>query len=416
MILVLLGMTLVSFVSAKGQDDAAPEVKTLRVWSWLFTQGEGPVLRSLIEDFDASREDIEVEIMETPWNQAHDQILLMSQTRDMPDLIGVNRTWLVEFDSLGILEDLSDNVASVPGLGDQFFEPVKGELNGKTLVLPYSGGNAALIYNKGLFDELGLQPPATIEEFVEVAEAISDPAANRFATQFCIAESNVAGANVCNLGPILYSFGAQYVENRKAAFNSPEGVAAIQWMIDLENNGLAAPGSITVDARGMREQLAGGAAAMTFDGAWGTPFYNNYPEVEIGIAPMPRGMNTGTVVNIANWGIPANGEKKEEAWALLSYLMEKENMLRLFREGNVMPTIPEFAEMPEFKSKYAGFLTTLAESDNYFQTGSLPQEGEMYRILVQAYQKAFLGTMSVQEALDEAAAEYNAILDEFYNS
>ena len=81
-----------------------------------------------------------------------------------------------------------------------------------------------------------------------------------------------------------------------------------------------------------------------------------------------------------------------------------------------MPTIPEFAEMPEFKSKYAGFLTTLAESDNYFQTGSLPQEGEMYRILVQAYQKAFLGTMSVQEALDEAAAEYNAILDEFYNS
>jgi multiple sugar transport system substrate-binding protein len=400
--------------AAGGQEEDGPgDVTTLRVWSWLFTQGEGPVLRELVEEFDESREDLVVEIMETPWNQARDQILVMSQAGDMPDLIGVNRNWLLEFISLEMIEDLTPFVEQVPGLRTQFFEAVRGEYDGRVWVMPYSGGNSALVYNKTLLDELGLEPPTTMDQFVEIGRQIADPSSNRYATQFGISEANTAGANVCNIGPILYSFGGSYVENERAAFNSPEGVAALEWMIELERSGIAAPGSTTVDARGMREVMAGNIAAMTFDGAWGTPFYNNYPDIEIGIAPMPRGENVGTVVNIANWGIAEQSENKEEAWDLLAYLMEPDNMLRLFREANAMPIIPEYAELPEFSDK-AGFLETLAQSDNYFQTGSVPRESELYRIIVQAYQEAFLGAKSPQEALDDAADAYNEILDEFY--
>lgn len=408
-------MLTIGLVFGGGQEESTDsDVTTLRVWGWLFTEGEGPVLKALIEEFDDSREDIRVEIMETPWNQARDQLLVMSQAGDMPDLIGVNRNWLLEFISLGIIEDLTPYVEEVDGLREQFFEPVRGEHDGKVWIMPYSGGNSALVYNKGLFDERGLEPPETMEEFVELSRRLSDPSSNRFATQFGLSEANTTGANVCNIGPILTSVGGTYVEDRKAAFNSPEGVAALEWMMMLEEEGLAAPGSTTVDARGMREQMAGGVAAMTFDGAWGTPFYNNYPEIEIGIAPMPEGSDVGTVVNIACWGISEASENKEEAWDLLSFLVKPENMLRLFQEGNVIPIIPEYAEMPEFQEKYAGFLTTLAESDNYFQTGSVPQESELYRLVVQAYQEAFLGAKSPQKALDDAAAEYNEILAEFY--
>lgn len=412
---VIVVLFSVAMVFAGGQEEAegAEDVTTLRVWGWLFTQGEGPVLRELIQEFDESRDDLVVEIMETPWNQARDQLLVMSQANDMPDLIGVNRNWLLEFISLGLIEDLTPYVEEIPGLRTQFFEAVRGEYEGRVWVMPYSGGNSALVYNKTLFDELGLEPPTTMEEFVEIGQQIADPSSNRYATQFGISEANTTGANVCNIGPILTSFGGTYVEGQRAAFNSPEGVAALEWMIELERAGIAAPGSTSVDARGMREVMAGSIAAMTFDGAWGTPFYNNYPEIEIGVAPMPRGTNVGTVVNIANWGISEQSENKEEAWDLLAFLMEPKNMLRLFRDANAMPIIPEYAEMPEF-AEQAGFLETLAESDNYFQTGSVPRESELYRIVVQAYQEAFLGAKTPQAALDDAADAYDAILEEFY--
>lgn len=411
---VLMVSAAMLFAAGEQEGGGADEVTTLRVWGWLFSQGEGPVLRDLIAEFDESREDVVVEIMEIPWNQARDQILVMSQAGDVPDLIGVNRNWLLEFISLGLIADLTPYVERVPGLRTQFFEAVRGEYDGRVWVMPYSGGNSALVYNKTLFDELGLEPPTTMDEFVEIGRQIADPASNRFATQFGISEANTTGANVCNIGPILYSFGGAYIENRRAAFNGPAGVAALEWMIELERSGIAAPGSTTVDARGMREMMAGNIAAMTFDGAWGTPFYTNYPEIEIGVAPMPRGANVGTVVNIANWGIAEQSENKEEAWDLLSFLMEPENMLRLFREADAMPIIPEYAQLPEFAEK-AGFLDTLAASDNYFQTGSVPRESELYRIVVRAYQEAFLGVKSPQEALDDAAAEYDAILAEFFS-
>ncbi len=402
---------------AAGQQEAGSESVKLKVWGWIFNQGEGPVIKAVLQDYRELHPEVEIEEIDTPWAQAHDKFIVMTQSSDVPQLTAVNRNWLTEFVSIGALTDLTSRVDAVPGMRDKYYEAVKGEMDGKVWMLPYSGGNAALVYNKKVFDEKGLTPPATMEEFIEIGKLLSDPASNKYATQLCIAESNSSGAHVCNYGPVLYSFGGKYVENKKAAFNSPEGVKAMEWMISLENDlKIASPGSITVDARGMRESLAGGSTFMNFDGSWGTPFYNKYPEIEIGIAPMPKGVSMGTVINIMNWGIPEKAKDKDAAWDLLKFIESDENMLRLFRDANVMPNMPKYGEMPEFLEQFSGFLTTMAQSDNFFQTGSIPHESDLYKILVRAYQKAFLGDATAKSALDDAAVEYNALLDRFYNN
>lgn len=402
---------------AAGQQDGKQEKIKLKVWSWIYNQGEGPVIKAVMQDYRELHPEIEIEEIDTPWAQAHDKFIVMIQSNDVPQLTSVNRNWLTEFVSIGVLTDLTDRVDSVAGMRDKYYNAVKGELDGKVWVLPYSGGNAALIYNKKVFEEKGLKPPTTLQEFVEVGKILSDPASNKYATQLCIAESNATGAHVCNYGPILYSFGGKYLENNKAAFNSSEGVAAMEWMVSLEKElGIAGPGSITVDARGMRESLAGGSSFMNFDGSWGTPFYNKYPDIEIGIAPMPKGVSMGTVINIMNWGIPEKAKDKDAAWDLLKFIESDENMLRLFQDASVMPNMPKFGEMPEFQEKFSGFLKTMADSDNFFQTGSVPHESDLYKIIVRAYQKAFLGEATATVALDDAAAEYNKLLARFYKN
>lgn len=400
-------------VSASSVFAAEKKVK-LQIWEWISNQGEGPVYKQVIESYMKEHPNVEIEMLTNPWNQAHDKILIMSQANKMPDIIGVNRNWLMEFVSMDLIEDLTPYVEQVPGMREKFYEPLRGEMGGKVYILPYSGGNAALVINKKVFAEMGLTPPTTLDEFVEISKKLSNAAEGKYATQFGLAEKNVTGANVCNIGPILYSFGGKYVENKKAAFNSPEGVAALQWMVDLEQQKLAGPGSITVDARGMRERFAGGQAFMTFDGSWGTPFYNKYPEVEFEVVKMPKGKYVGTVVNIMCWGISKSSKNKEAAWDLLNYIMSDENLLKLFKEANVMPNMPKYGELPEFQEKYKGFLETLAASKNFFQTGSVPQESQLYKILTQAYHEAFLGKKSPQQALDDAAKKYNMILEEFY--
>ncbi|MEI6873692.1 MAG: sugar ABC transporter substrate-binding protein [Spirochaetota bacterium] len=394
---------------------AAPAKTKVSVWEWLSTQGEGPVINAVIEDYAKKNPNVEIERLPTPWPPAHDKLLMMSMANEMPDLIAVNRNWLVEFGSMGMLEDLTPYIDSVPGMRAKYFEPVRGELDGKVLIVPYSGGNSALVYNKKVFAQKGLTPPKTLDEFMVTARKLTDPSKQEYGIQLGMSEKNSTGANVCNFGPLLYTFGGKYVENRKAAFNSDAGVKTMQWMIDLEKvQKVAAPGTISVDPKAMRESLAGGKTFMSFDGAWGTPFYSKFTDLDIGIAQMPKGAKTGTVINIMCWGISKTSKNKQAAWDLLAYICNDANMLKLSREANALPIIRKQAELPEFQAKFKGFTDTLAASDNFFQTGSIPQETELYNIIVAAYQEAFLGTKTAKAALDDAAVKYNQVLAKFY--
>ena len=221
----------------------------------------------------------------------------------------------------------------------------------------------------------------------------------------------------CNFGPLLYSFGGNYRREQEGRLNSEAGVTTMQWMIDLEKvQKVAAPGTISVDPKAMRESLASGKTFMSFDGAWGTPFYTKFTDLEIGIAQMPRGAKTGTVINIMCWGISKTSKNKQAAWDLLAYICNDANMLKLSREAGALPIISKQATLPEFQAKFKGFTDTLAASDNFFQTGSIPQETELYGIIVAAYQEAFLGTKTVKAALDDAAAKYDQVLAKFYAS
>ncbi len=389
------------------------ETVNLRLWGWTFNRSDGASIHPITEAYMEENPHVKIELMETNWNEAYNEIILMSQSGNMPDLFLVNRNWLQDFIQMGVLEDLTDRVEAM-GMNDRFYEPLLGEHEGRTWILPYMGGNSSLVINRGLFEELGLEPPRTMDEFVQIGKEISDPGRNFFATAFCMSEANVTGANVCNFGPILYSFGGRYVDGQRAAFNSPEGIKAMQWMIDLEKeHEIATPGSITIDAVRMREIMAAENVLMTFDGAWGTPFYANYPELEIDYALMPEDESIGTVINIACWGLSESSENKEEAWDLLQYIYEEENLKLLNADGN-MPITPSIGELPENQERYAGFLETLAASDNFFRTGSVPNESELYRLIVRAYHEAMLDRKTVEDALNDAADSYQQILDRFY--
>ena len=409
-IFVLLGLGLVFGTGQQEGEDGGPVDLTL--WGWIFTGNDGTAIRAAVENYQNENPNVTLELQDVNWAQAHDSLILMSQSNNMPDIPMINRNWLVEAVSLDILEDLTPRLQK-DGMADMFYPPVRGDYKGKDYILPYAGGNSALIINKTMFQDLGLKPPATFDDFVALSKKVTNADNNFYGTAFCISEANVTGACVCNLLPVMYSFGAKLVENNKAVFNSKEGVDAFQWMIDMEKKmKLAAPGSVTIDARKMREVMIAENALMVFDGAWGAARYGG---IDIDIVKMPKKKEIGTVVNIACWGLPKDGEQNDASWEFLKYLYS-DKYLEMHFDSGVLPFSPKFGEMDKYQQKFSGFLDTLAESENYFQTGSLPNESELYRILVRAYQEAYHGEKDVQTAMDDAALKYTGILTEFFSN
>jgi len=412
-ILLSFCLVLISFGTA------ASGKTTLTWYEWVSQEAKPGMMEHIIEGFEKEHPDIEVKQITDPWPVTHDKIITMWQAGKLTDVLAVNRNWLWEFVSLGLIEPLDpylnqESPEYAQELENKFFEAARGTFDGKTYVFPLWGGVAGLVYNADIFAEKGLLPPVTLEDFVEVSKKLAEPVKFLYGTVFPLSEKNVAGANVCTIGPLLYSMGGQYVGNKKAVFNEKPGVETVEFMVNMEKKGYTMPGSITYTAADMRDMVVGGKAAMVLDGAWCWAVYGaKAPEMNIKNAPMPKGKAVGTVYNGGNLGIPKQSKHKKEAWEFIKY-MTSDDTIHYWYKAGYMPLATKFAELPEFKNEYAGFLETFRSTDNFFQTGSIPQEIQMNRIVVSAVHEVFLGKKSAKEALDAAAAKYDEVLEKAY--
>ena len=83
--------------------------------------------------------------------------------------------WAVELVDGGLLADLSDFVANDPELKVDdiapYFREFNQKIDGKTYLITIDGDFQMVYYRKDILDELGLEPPKTWDEYLEVAAA-----------------------------------------------------------------------------------------------------------------------------------------------------------------------------------------------------------------------------------------------------
>jgi multiple sugar transport system substrate-binding protein len=83
--------------------------------------------------------------------------------------------WAVELVDGGLLADLSDFVANDPELQIDdiapYFREFNQKIDGKTYLITIDGDFQMVYYRKDILDELGLEPPRTWDEYLEVAAA-----------------------------------------------------------------------------------------------------------------------------------------------------------------------------------------------------------------------------------------------------
>lgn len=360
---------------------------------------------------------IEVEVQLFGFDTYYDKLVAALQAGKGPDLAFADLGgWVPTFAEKGWLEPIEDRLKTWEGTS-QIWPNLWPTVTykGVRYGLPWYTDCRLLLYNKVMFERAGLdpeKPPRTWNELLEVAQKITD-AKNR------IYGYGVSGTKTehTTLGYMmfLYAAGGKLLTDdyMRAAFDSPEGLKALQFYTDLWKKYGVSPNPIQYHEDDYRNMMAQHRVAMAIGGPWSFPLIEAAnPDIvgKYGVAVHPYDKQPASV--LGGWAlvIPKTSPNKEDAWKLAEYLTSFDVWMKWVEEkGGPMPTRMDvckqskLAQDPRWQVIFETFPHAVARPP----IPQYPQVSEQIQIMVQ---KVLLGELTPEEAIKIAAENVNKIL------
>lgn len=410
----LLALTVATAFVLPALAQAQTEVR----WAqWKGTEVGQEFMAELEAAFEAAHPDIDLVAVDSPFTGFHDRALVLHQAGQLPDVLMIQVDWVAEFADLGMIEPLDELIAAQPpeffaNIPDTFHTPWRG----KQYYLPLESGAVALYYNTDLFEAAGIDgPPATWDEFAETARQLTKPEEMQFAVTGTLATEPPTNMTY-EIYPLLLQAGAQIIdpETNRAVFNSPEGVAAIEWYVErINKDGISVPGVLSNGEREKRANFASGNIAMMFEGPWGIAIQKQLnPELNYNIAPLPTGVTDGTMVRGSLNTITSQSENKDAAWTFLNWISGPEGIEMWSKGTGGFPARTDVSSQDWFKDQelFQAFVTQMARPNAKSPFLVMPNAVQMNKIMTTEIQNVVSGAKTAQQGLDDAAAQWNEIL------
>lgn len=276
----------------------------------------------------------------------------------------------------GVLSDLGDMPEAARIRDDlQPLIDVTATYPGRTSVIPYSLMAAAVLYNRDIFDEHGLEPPTTWEEFVALCETLTaagvTPVYSTFRDPWTIAQGHF-DYSVGGMLDTTDFFNQLKEQGPDVGPDSP--VAFQKQFLDPVERMTQIAGYSNDDApsRGYGDgnlAFANGEAAMYLQGPWAlTEIAKTNPDLNVGAFPLPMTQDPAdrkvrVNIDLALW-IPEGSTKKEAAREFLSFLMQPEiidtynadNLGFGVTEDAAEVTNPTLVELKEYYDRAAFYI------------------------------------------------------------
>jgi len=317
------------------------------------------------------------------------------------DVVAVDYYWPGEFARSGWMLPLDEWIArdavDLSGIIPAFFD-VNGKVDGATYYIPYYPYPMGIVYRK----DLGIEIPATMEEFVEYAKSLKSGDMYGLAMQG--APTDPIAMEWLNF---LFANGGDLYADDLATptVNDEIGQKALAQYIDLIDNAAqtGAAGATLDDASAT---FASGKAAMmvTYVTIFAGLFQN--PEVSSvvdlwDVAPMP-GTQQGNV-GVWSFGVAKSAKNPDAAWEFVKWVTsEPVARARALRGGS--PVYGSFYQDPEILALFP-YLTKASEIlGNGKGLPLITKQQDLVATLGRELSEAASKRKSPQEALDAIAA------------
>jgi multiple sugar transport system substrate-binding protein len=287
-------------------------------------------------------------------------------------------------------------------------------VEGVQYALPATFSDVVLFYNKSLFDNAGLAYPSedwTYDDLVAAGEALTvDADGDGLMDTF--------GYALAWWPMYLYLYEADVLteDGSACALTSPEAIAGLEKMVELQGDGGIAPSRESLAAQSDWDMFIAGRLAMFPVGPWGVqPFNDNITDFEWDIAHHPAFETQATFLFGNSYAISSSSENKDAAWTFLKFATGPEGSLIRQQGKYEISPVREVAES-EFLASLAGAppenAIVFMEAVDYAVTPPAhPQWSEIHDAIWPELELALLGEITVEEAVNNACTAVNGILE-----
>jgi len=394
------------------------KIREIEFWTIQLQPQFTNYFNQLITDFETDNPGLSVRWVDLPWSEMESNIENAILRETLPDIVNLNSNFshlLTQPNAwLNLDTILSDSVRNeyLPNLWQA------SQINGKSIGIPWYCTTNITIYNSELFKRAEVdKPPKNYTELAKVARKIKKKT-NKYA--FFVSFLPQEGGN-----EVLESFGKMGVElidvDGKAAFNTPVGEAVFKYWMDLYREGLLPKEVLTEGIQTGEDLYQAGETAMVFSGPeFIEAISENTPE--IGKASFPISQITGKTnkkgIMLMNFAISRSTKLPDKALKFVLFITNHQNQMAFAQKTNVLPSTTKTLENNYFKNISDNASTqdrgrVISASQIFAAEVLLPPTknlDKLKQIIYQNLQEAMLGEKNIEQAIADAASEWNNLL------
>ena len=336
-----------------------------------------------------------------------------------PDVANLsnNEGWVREFAERDLLVSMTDSLPA--DVTDDYFPDLFNDslVDGKSFQVPWYQAVPVELVNTEIFEAAGL----ALEDFPETWDGIPD---------LCQTIKDATG-RLCDirltvndyLAQMVYEGGVDVINEAgtEFTFDSAEGVAWLQTYVDMVAAGTVDRAQlVTADDRTALELFTSGQA----------PFYNTGPQLirevkssnpalyeKLAIAPFPVGRSGVIQPTSMAMSVKKDTEFPNASLALAVFFTNAISEVEFSKTVAVYPSAiaafddPFFTETPELIEDSARPLAKDIISKMKNIMPSIPEKADVNALVGTAVESALFNNVPAQQALSDAVAEANALLE-----
>jgi len=391
-----------------GGDYTGPKVD-ITFWNG-WTGGAAPVIvPKLVDQFNAEHDNIVVKNVPQEWADISSKMPLAIKAGKGPDIAVLHGDDLATYAAQNLLLEADDIVDGLGYAADDFPKGVfdKGNYNGAQYAVPWSVTPLGLFVNKTVMAKGG------------VTEIPTDEASYMAALE-SLKAAGVQGewvdgyvfTGTFEFQSLLWQFGGDLYNDdvTEATFNSDAGVQALTWMNDLIADGYSPP---NVAQDGNIKALLASETAFNWNGVWQTT-NTAFEGLDWAAAPVPQiGPEKAVWSSSTHWVFPANkGQDANKTAAAATFVKWMNDNSAGWAETGELPAANSVREDPALLEQYPNLEPFMAELEYAHYETVAPGINEANALITVAINEALTGKKSPKEALDDAKAKADKILEQ----
>ncbi|WP_298459646.1 ABC transporter substrate-binding protein [uncultured Cellulomonas sp.] len=388
------------------------DAEQVSVWAWY------PSFELVVDNFNQTHDD--VQICWTNAGQGADEYTAFSTAIEAgtgaPDVIMLESEVIPTFTIRDALVDLSEYGAG--DLEDQFTEGAWSDVtNGDAIyAIPVDGGPMGMLYRQDIFDQYGVTPPTTWEEFAAAAQQLKDAGYEGYITNFPINGNAFIHALLAQKGWEPFTYDAANPAEIGIDVSTAEAQEVLTFWDDLVDQGLVATDeAFTAD---YNTSLVDGTYAVYLAAAWGPGYLQGLSDADEGAvwraAPIPQWEGEEPVQ--INWGgstfaVTTQARNAELAAQVAKEVFGTEEAWDIgIEEAALFPLWKPVLESDEFATREYPFFDGQQIQGDVFLDAAAGYSGFTFAPF-QTY--VYDQQTEVLQSMIEGSADPQAVLDDF---